>query len=303
MKFIHSAMLALALGSAMTSCLSDGENTITGTDIYANGFNVITDRQTGDVSYAENPRYEINWKQDGSRETVALKFANLGIPEIPDYTYEFAEVGTGHSGYTYQVSISSATPTNMTSVQFSNIKVSYIRRVVRQSASSEQMVNRFVYAISYTVNNRYEVVVYPKTAYCFSKTTTLNLSDPSKVFTVDDYSTAPSYSLSFSTVSKKCSIKIDQAKFLEGMPALNMVFEDIPFTANANEISYSIDALTPKIGGDPYPGFPITNLRGTFRPMTATSLNFDCTPATVNNGQTTFRVSVALEEFPTQSPN
>ena len=83
--------------------------------------------------------------------------------------------------------------------------------------------------------------------------------------------------LSFDTKTMKVTIEMPGSKFLENMPAQNIILPDIPFTMTpAGLVSFGAQSLTPTIGSTPYPNFPITALQGTYDFTRGLNLNFTC---------------------------
>lgn len=86
----------------------------------------------------------------------------------------------------------------------------------------------------------------------------------------------PIYWVDFDFSTSKADLYIYNAKFLDRMPSLNMVFEGIDFSVANGEISLNSDALTPTCNGVPYPSFPISKLKGTVDFSKGMSLEFHC---------------------------
>lgn len=87
----------------------------------------------------------------------------------------------------------------------------------------------------------------------------------------------PIYLLDFDFENSTADLYLYNAKFLGGMPSLNLVFPKIPYSTTSGSLSFDCAVLTPMFGQTPFPSFPITNLKGTMDFMTSTlKLDFNC---------------------------
>lgn len=86
----------------------------------------------------------------------------------------------------------------------------------------------------------------------------------------------PIYWVDFDFKNSKADIYIFNAKFLGGMPSLNMTFEDVDFTISNGEVTLSSEALTPNCEGIPFPSFPISQLKGKVNYSEGMKLEFHC---------------------------
>lgn len=150
---------------------------------------------------------------------------------------------------------------------FSSFKLELLHRIIGESYMP-------CFCFNYTINNKYSIVSSDANAFLFGTTT--STSDSGAVFE----SKTTSYQIALNIDTKRLSIGIGGAQFLAGMPAMDIVFDEIPFTFDGSTIKWSVESLTPKIGGTPYPAFPITNLYGEYKVGDALDMDFICTPAT-----------------------
>ncbi len=69
------------------------------------------------------------------------------------------------------------------------------------------------------------------------------------------------------------------AQFASAMPALNIDFNDIPFTIDSNKcikVDYPTEFI-PSMANIPQPSFPITNLKMDLDPSQSANIYFNCT--------------------------
>lgn len=105
-------------------------------------------------------------------------------------------------------------------------------------------------------------------------TTVHPTTDPSATFTTN----ASTYTFTLDEKNQVADLKIGKAKFMEAMPELDMDFNDINYTTIETAINFSCTALTPEIGGRPFPQFPITELSGVVK---TSVVNNKYTPASI----------------------
>ncbi len=86
----------------------------------------------------------------------------------------------------------------------------------------------------------------------------------------------PTYWVDFDFEDSEADIYIFNAKFLDRMPSLNMVFEDVDFSVVNGQFTLNCDNLTPMCGGVPFPSFPISKLKGTVDFSKGMNLEFHC---------------------------
>lgn len=84
------------------------------------------------------------------------------------------------------------------------------------------------------------------------------------------------YVLTFNTKTMRASLFLSGAKFASQMPALDITFDNIPFTFAGNTAVLSCDALIPTINDTPYPAFPISKLTGVYNFGKGLELEFGC---------------------------
>ncbi|MBD5317398.1 MAG: hypothetical protein HDS11_07015 [Bacteroides sp.] len=294
--FILCAMMAF------TSCLNnDSDDTqTTVTRNYTQCFNSVYDNATGEIVLTTQPKYVFNiiYKGDGSiYGQISMTNVSLGI-DIPYTNFDLPELKftlTGNSAPV--IKATDVFPTNLANahaVTFTEVRLSVLDRVLKNENTLQQEIYT-AYSLSFTVNNRYEVTVYPTQYYYFGTTGTVADADGSEFST-----TSPRYAISLNPQTKKASIDITGAQFVSNMPAMNMTFGDIDFTTTRGNLVMEKDALTPTINNTPFPTFPISELTAMLNPEKTTgTLRFNCTAATMG----AYKVAVALQEEPINPKN
>lgn len=130
-----------------------------------------------------------------------------------------------------------------------------------------------VLCLEYTINGTYKAVGSIN-SQLFSGTTVTTAADGSS-YTNEE----PIYALVLDIASMKASMTINNAKFVQTMPAQNMTFAGIPFTISENgTISLeSAQTIIPTINKVPFDAFPITDLKATYDLTKGMDAEFVCT--------------------------
>lgn len=125
----------------------------------------------------------------------------------------------------------------------------------------------------FTINDSYE-----SNGCCMTGTTVSTAPDGSTFSPESDAATTvkPAYWIDFDYKNSLADIYLYGAKFLQGMPSLNLVFPKVPFTTMQGAANLVCDELTPEYNGIPNPGVPVSNLNGTLNFTSGLKLNFNC---------------------------
>lgn len=102
--------------------------------------------------------------------------------------------------------------------------------------------------------------------------------------------------------TRTLNLYVAGAAFMEGMPAMNMVFKDIPFSIENGRLTFAADRLVPSVlTGDnadkevPNEKFPITDLEGSGLLGDNITLKYSCTPTIGEDNSTTYNVVSTLK--------
>ena len=85
----------------------------------------------------------------------------------------------------------------------------------------------------------------------------------------------------FEPEARTVNILMKNCRFVEQMPAMNILLEKVPFTVSGSSANFNIESIVPKIGDTPFPGFTIKNLSGYYDFSTGFVATFQCTPETM----------------------
>lgn len=162
MKFIHLLPL---LPLVLTACVdSDTENTATRILNYGGNqcFNQVVDTQTDEVFNSYSPNYELNLNLTERLVTTTITNMQLSsnnagltlrLPALP--------VNTNVTDVSYEATGTDFKPESTSAYTFDTFRLGVIERYVQDSSSE----NRYspVYQITYRVNDRYDINVFPTT--------------------------------------------------------------------------------------------------------------------------------------------
>ncbi len=288
-----SLFAAMMVALVSTSCIKDDDVTVTSTVTrnYSECFNTVFDNTNGSVIIDDNAKYSLEIKSysDG---TMAGKLKVTGLyidPSISHRDFEFDDmtINQDSKGY-YIMEGTNVVPSNLSGAAGINFtKVRFTMLDVMESVNMGTAVTiRTVYSASFVVNNRFDINAYALTNYLYGTTKTVDAAG-------SEYQTgATRYVLVFDPVKKTARIDITGAQFIQQMPALNMTFPDIPFTADAATLTLKSPNFIPTIANVPQESFAISNLDGTFNPQNgALLLDFYCNPMNMGLYKATINVS------------
>ncbi len=287
-RLLLSAIVVLGL----SSCLGSSSNTIT-QEFTPYIQTYVVENATGSSVLSSGVGYKMYNDIDNgtlSIEIIGLKMPNntLQTLKIENQRYTFNDQGAmvvrvpsytmAYAGMTHTVT---------------NLNYEYYSRYMGTQAFP--MVN-----LSFDLDGEYSVRAIYSPAYYWGTTTVVD--QDGKTFVNSDQSSF--YGIQFFPDTKKATIGAFSAKFAEGMPALNMKFEEVPFTLNQYNYSANASEIIPKIGDTPYPDYKITDLKMSGTWGGQQSLQFTCT-ITKEDKETnekvvtgTYRVSAMLFILP-----
>ncbi len=126
----------------------------------------------------------------------------------------------------------------------------------------------------YIVDAKYSVLSAASKQYQFGTTTSTWASGKYETTAVD-------YVFGFEPEARTVNILMKNCRFVEQMPAMNILLEKVPFTVSGSSANFNIESIVPKIGDTPFPGFTIKNLSGYYDFSTGFVATFQCTPETM----------------------
>lgn len=287
MKFVKF-LSVIVLASVMTSCLGDAENKQT-ENLTNYCFNYVTDMSTGaseltwgatymlETDYTAGvAKFDITGLKLSSSQSVSLSFTNMKFSynEKGGFVIKAPSYESSFNGQRHTVT---------------DFSMEYYRRYVG---------TRYLPALflTFTVDNSHRVrVVYTPSAYVG---TTAVTDSEGKPFT----SNKPYYAVAFDPTKSISALHILGAQFAEGMPAMDMVFTDIPVTFSHNGFEMAKSELTPNIGNTPYKNYKITDLTVSAAYEGMMTVNFTCTiDSPKMKGK--YKVTAYLDVLPSETQN
>ncbi len=272
--------------AAFTACnSSDSGETIT-TQQLTPCYAVVTDLQTNTVSYCNEVTFklDLNWSDATSQISVSglsaagTTLPTFTLPELPwsvNATSDQAYAGWG----TVKASMLMVTA-GYTDYSISNFALNWVDRLSMGPAMGVPGLYWPGAVYSMTIDGRYRVVGARAPYMLFGKTTSTGPDGKSW----DNQK--PYYQVALDFKNMTADLQINDAQFVQGMPAQNMRFLAVPMTIDpaTGVISMAIAdnaELIPNTVGTggtytPQPDFPITGLTATIDPAKGMDINFDC---------------------------
>ncbi|MCM1451923.1 MAG: hypothetical protein NC102_06670 [Clostridium sp.] len=285
--------VAAALGM-LSSCNSGGSSDYITRQTLSNFINVSYDYSTDQTVLNSGVGYIIdlnltqglaNISMEGIKLPNGTSFGQLTLANIPF---------TMKSNGWIEINQSMLVPTTSAGLQAPTL-TGFTFRILDRVIDNNLYFPLF--DIKYTIEG-YSIVSTPSSV--INQGTTIVSSEGQDNYTPSS-GEEPIYGISFDTKEMKATIIIQGAKFASAMPALNMSFQNIPFTFSADGTAvFSIDQLEPVLitgsnSTTPMPNYPITNLSCTTDDRNNMNLQFTCTIKSERGDQTTetpYRVSV-----------
>lgn len=224
-KLILSAAIALS-ALAFTSCLSsNGESKNEATINYGGSlcFNRVTDLTTGEIFNSTDPQY--SFLLDYTNQLITPSMTNLKLMEDASglsFKLPSLKVNLNSQDYSYTVNGTDLIPEGSSQQYvFTTFSFKAIDRAIRTNSGT--YIYSPVYDISYTVNGRYSVTVYP-TRYDLLGTTTSN-ADGKDTYT----STKPIYTVTLDTDKNTANLTLTDAVFASNHTTMKFGVKDLPY--------------------------------------------------------------------------
>lgn len=224
-KLILSAAIALS-ALAFTSCLSsNGESKNEATINYGGSlcFNRVTDLTTGEIFNSTDPQY--SFLLDYTNQLVTPSMTNLKLMKDASglsFKLPALKVNLNSQDYSYTVNGTDLIPEGSSQQYvFTTFSFKAIDRAIRTNSGT--YIYSPVYDISYTVNGRYSVTVYP-TRYDLLGTTTSN-ADGKDTYT----STKPIYTVTLDTDKNTANLTLTDAVFASNHTTMKFGVKDLPY--------------------------------------------------------------------------
>lgn len=242
---LSALMLPAAL--AFTSCLKSEGNRQESIINYGNTlcFNYVTDLQDPSVAFvSRSPQYTFNVEFYGS--TITTSMSNIRLtPDGPALTFRTPELtmSTSTTGYTLYTSASDIIPEGQTqSYIFNNMTLGIIERAIYNGSGAYKPSP--VYNLSYTINDRYHIKVFPTYYDVVGMVTSTGTG------TTESYeSNRAILSLSLSPsetapMTGKAAIELFDVKFNNDVTVSRILAENVPYTVSSSGIRINTDNET-----------------------------------------------------------
>lgn len=285
-KFLHYFATFLIGLLALTSCDTEEKNETITVQGFNNAFAHVTNLNDGSSAYYGNIRYEvrINYTAPSAEITIAGLKLTDGT-SFPQFVVSGLKVAIDSKGWiditgeniTPRIPGASYTPT-----------IGKVRMRIYQRYIGTDYLPAF--SMSMTLDKNYSIISSYVNQHCYG-TTVVTAKGLPKFETK-----STSYDLAFNIETRCVTITLKKAQFIGQMPAMDMVFRNIPFVLQGGKAVFGIENLVPEQGGTPAAGFPITDLSGSLDFSGAFEFSFTCTPAPM--GGLKFNVNVAEGGFP-----
>lgn len=153
-----------------------------------------------------------------------------------------------------------------------NLKIEFMNRYV-PSTTSGSLLSAPILRMSFTYDNRYDVVLYQEQyLYLDNSTVVTALEDGS------EFKPKPNtqYVVTLNPQAMTATLFINGAQFATQMRPVQMTFKNIPFSFVVDGYSLNSQSLIPESAGTPYPQYEITSLLGHAYLGGSFSLGYTC---------------------------
>lgn len=266
-KFLKVFFASVVLCLGLTSCIG-GDDDAKRSDSFVNCFAYVEDLTDHTNAGFNGLSYDLELNYTKGTANVVIN--HLQVSE--DKTYSAITLSDVPFAITKDgwIEVSSSLAEGIAAgqtVKFSNFKLAMCDRVTLDGRYPG-------FYARYTVDSKYSVLSAVWNQYQFGTTTS--------TYSGGSYSsTETTYLVGFDIKAGTINIMMRNTRFVDKMPAMNILLEKIPFTISGTTASFRVDEIIPKIGDTPYPGFKITNLSGYYDFTKGMVMNFNCKPETM----------------------
>lgn len=266
MKTIKSLLLSLISITVFASCSNDDSEAKT-VQYYDDCFHHVYNVMSGEYKIFEAPQYEFEFNYTDITANVKIKnvkFAD-GMPAI-NMTLENLKwnISNGFKVINANNVIPVVDGNAMPEYMLNSVKIELLDRYV--GVYYEPIVN-----VYFVINDMCKVTAVQEDILYFGETSVTSMSGGNP-YTIN----TPVYQLSIDE-DMIADLKIAGAKFAQGMPSLDMEFENIPVEISSG-VGYTLkcESLIPEINDVPFPNYQITNLIGMGTFSKGLDLSFNC---------------------------
>lgn len=266
-KFLKAFFASAVLCLGLSSCL-DSDDDAKRNDSFVNCFAYVDDLSTHTSAGYNGMSYDLELNY--TKGTVKVVINHLQVSE--DKTYDEVTIADVPFVITKEgwIEVTSAAVEGIAAgqtVKFSNFGLALCDRITVDGRYPG-------FYARYTVDAKYSVLSAVWNQYQFGTTTS--------TYSGGSYSTKETnYLVGFDVKAGTLNLMMRNTRFIDKMPAMNILLEKIPFTISGTTASFHVDEIIPKIGDTPYPGFKITNFSGYYDFSKGLVISFNCKPETM----------------------
>lgn len=273
-KTIKSIILIAFVALGLSSCMKSSNETTT-EQAFPGCFAYVWDLQSNTAQgkdYSTGVAYQIKVNYTTSKASVTI--TNLKVNEnvtYPKLTLEGLGVSVDDKGWLVLKG------SNVTTSS-SGVAMTPIFDVFELKICDRIYDNKYYpgFRASYMIDGRYDVYSAQSQQVQFGTTKAAAVTAGTEFTT-----TETEYWVKFNFANSTATILMQRAMFVQQMPAMNIVLEDVPVMFSAGVAAFNVGEIVPKIGNTPYPGFKITNLVGTYDFANGLNMQFNCNPETM----------------------
>lgn len=265
MKQIKLLAVLIGFCAMLVSCSDDDKgNSIERT--FSGCFLRITDGGEANAFINSDAQLRLFFNLDnGTADVGILNFQPSASSNKGNITLSALPWSIGEDG---SVMVNLQTIPSVSSI--TNLKLAFLDRSV---ATSYGWMSSPVVRLSFTFNDRYDVVLYQdQYLYIDNKTIVTTLEDNS-TYSPD---AGTHYTVTLNPTANTATLFINGAKFADNMRAVQMTFKDIPLSFVTGGYMLDATSLIPESSETPYPQYEITDLRGTAMLDSRFSLDYTC---------------------------
>ncbi len=281
MKSLKMIFCAMMLSMVMVSCDKDEPGPGGAVAFWVPGedfewFNYVYNTATGAGVIYDDAKYHAAFSGWYAAVTVENAQFAKGMPQI-----SFVVDSLAWSNYTGVMNItgSNVVPRLVGGAEMDGYVVNDIKMSIEDRMLDTDTAELYIpnVNITYTINSLFKVRAVQEENYYFGNTNVDNVVDGS------EYNNGEAiYKLELDSETMTADLTIIGAKFAKMMPAMDMVFEDIPFEMSFDKFTMKIDELIPEIKGVPFPAYTIKNLEATGVFEGGLNLQFGCNDYSVS---------------------
>lgn len=261
-KYLLSFGVLAAAALSMTSCLSNSSSDQKYTFGYGNTdcFNRVYDMDTQEYSITLNPTYSFVYNM--SKATLDVDMSNIKLGDSGYSGMSFKLSGMGFSlgeDYFWKTSARDVVPYGASS--------SFVFNSFNLNALPTRTIANMgipVYYMTYTVNNRYRVMVYPTQLVYFGSIAASDLNNNTDFSITDDKESY--YAVQINPEKMIAQLLVSGAQYKQGMNRYNFRVKDLPIELTDNgyrirtEVNKKYDVWSDKSTTEPVKGQSVSNV-------------------------------------------